>query len=176
MADTTITKIDSRHSPRGAAGQKYLACGKSMSMRLWEDEKVNCQKQESKHDYETVGYVIKGKAELHMEGQMVVLNAGDSWVVPKGATHCYKILEEFSALETTSPPAELHDRAESDRAPGIKEYVEASSHDADAVQAPQPVKTDSPDMKARANTESQGDAEAKPELGEQVGADGKPIK
>ena len=41
----------------------------------------------------TVGYVIHGSAELHLEGQTLLLNAGDSWVVPKGAKHTYKILE-----------------------------------------------------------------------------------
>ena len=82
-----------------------------MSMRLWENESVDKNKSDTKHEYETIGYVIKGKAELHLEGQMVLLNPGDSWVVPKGASHHYKILEEFSAVETTSPPAELHDRS-----------------------------------------------------------------
>ncbi|MGH8163421.1 MAG: cupin domain-containing protein, partial [Rhodanobacteraceae bacterium] len=44
----------------------------------------------SKHPYEVVGYVIKGKAELHLEGQTVILNAGDSYTVPKNAEHTYK--------------------------------------------------------------------------------------
>ena len=63
-------------------------------------------------DYETVGFVIDGKAELHLEGQMVLLERGDSWVVPKGARHSYKILETFTAVEATSPPAEVHSRDE----------------------------------------------------------------
>lgn len=112
MADTTITKIDSTHSPRGEAGQKYLASGTTMSMRLWECEEVSDGKKDSKRDYETVGYVIKGKAELHIEGQMVLLNPGDSWTVPKGSSHHYKILEPFTAVEATSPPAEVHGRDE----------------------------------------------------------------
>src|SRR5690349_16624927 len=37
MADTTVKKIDSAHSPHGAMGQKYLVSGKVMAMRLWED-------------------------------------------------------------------------------------------------------------------------------------------
>src|ERR1700679_2066690 len=98
MTDTTVTKIDSTHSPKGAAGQKYLACGTSMSMRLWENEAIEKDQTDSKRDYETIGFVIKGKAELHLEGQMVLLKAGDSWVVPKGASHHYKIVEEFSAV------------------------------------------------------------------------------
>jgi quercetin dioxygenase-like cupin family protein len=43
---------------------------------------------------------------------MVLLNAGDSWVVPKGAEHRYKILERFKAVEATSPPAQAHGRDE----------------------------------------------------------------
>ncbi len=60
-----------------------------------------------------MGYVIKGRAELHIEGQMVLLEPGNSWVVPKDASHTYKILEAFTAVEATSPPAEIHGRDES---------------------------------------------------------------
>jgi quercetin dioxygenase-like cupin family protein len=60
--------------------------------------------------YETVGYVIKGRAELHSEGQMVLLEPGNSWVVPKGANHTYKILEPFTAVEATHPPAHVKQR------------------------------------------------------------------
>jgi hypothetical protein len=35
---------------------------------------------------------------------------GDSWVVPKGSRHTYKIIETFTAVEATSPPAEVHGR------------------------------------------------------------------
>lgn len=110
MTDKTITKIDSAYSPRGEAGQKYLASGKAMSMRLWDCEPDSSDKAESQRDYETIGFVLKGKAELHIEGQMVLLSAGDSWSVPKGSSHRYKILEAFSAVESTSPPAEVHGR------------------------------------------------------------------
>ena len=110
MADTTVKKIDSAHSPKGEQGQKYLASGKSLSMRLWQDEQPAEAKQPSRRDYETVGYVISGSAELHLEGQMLKLEPGDSWTVPKGAEHTYKILESFTAVEATSPPAEVHGR------------------------------------------------------------------
>ena len=110
MADTTVKKIDSAQSPTGAQGQKYLASGKSLSMRLWQNEPPTDAKPPSRRDYETVGYVISGSAELHLEGQMVKLEPGDSWTVPKGAEHTYKILESFTAVEATSPPAEVHGR------------------------------------------------------------------
>jgi hypothetical protein len=55
---------------------------------------------------------IATRAELHIESQVVLLEPGDSWVVPKGAEHAYRILEELTAVEPTSPPAEVHGRDE----------------------------------------------------------------
>jgi len=112
MSDTSVTKIDSTNSSKGKLGQKYLASGKNVAMRLWEDEQPNEDKEPSSRDYETVGYVINGRAQLHIEGQMILLEPGSSWVVPKGASHTYKILEPFTAVEATSPPAQVHGRDE----------------------------------------------------------------
>ncbi|MBN3945511.1 MAG: cupin domain-containing protein [Nostoc sp.] len=112
MSDTSVTKIDSTNSPKGKLGQKYLASGKNVAMRLWEDEQPNEDKEPSSRDYETVGYVINGRAQLHLEGQVILLEPGSSWVVPKGASHTYKILEPFTAVEATSPPAQVHGRDE----------------------------------------------------------------
>lgn len=113
MVDRSITKVSSGYSPKGAKGQKYLAAGVKISMRLWEDELPGDLKPPSRRAYETIGYVIKGRAELHLEGQMVLLETGDSWVVSEGAEHAYKILESFTAVEVTCPPAEFHGRDES---------------------------------------------------------------
>ncbi|AFZ31606.1 Cupin 2 conserved barrel domain protein [Gloeocapsa sp. PCC 7428] len=112
MSDTTVIKVSSGHSPHGEMGQKYLASGKTVSMRLWENEQPGEPKPEATREYETVGYVIQGRAELHLEGQKLLLEAGDSWVVPKGASHTYNILESFTAVEATSPPAQVHGRDE----------------------------------------------------------------
>lgn len=112
MGDTSVQKVMSENSPTGEMGQKYLASGVSVAMRLWENEKPNDDKESRKRDYETVGYVIEGKAELHLEGQKLILEKGDSYVVPKGAKHSYVILETFTAVEATSPPAHAHGRDE----------------------------------------------------------------
>jgi len=112
MSDTTIIKIDASQSPHGPEGQKYLASGKTLSMRLWENEEAGEAKPEVRRDYETVGYVLSGRAELYCEGQVVLLESGDSWVVPRNASHTYKILESFSAVEATHPPAQVHGRDE----------------------------------------------------------------
>lgn len=112
MPNTSVTKVSSAYSPKGPEGQKYLASGIHVSMRLWESEPPNEAKEAATRDYETVGYVISGRAELHIAGQMVLLEPGDSWTVPKGESHTYKILEAFTAVEATTPPAQIHAREE----------------------------------------------------------------
>jgi quercetin dioxygenase-like cupin family protein len=110
MSDTTVKKVQSAHSPKGEMGQIYLAGGKRVSMRLWEESPGGGEKAPTKRDYETVGYVVQGKAELESEGQTLVLEQGDSWLVPADAEHRYRILEPFKAVEATSPPARVHGR------------------------------------------------------------------
>jgi quercetin dioxygenase-like cupin family protein len=111
MSDTTVTKVDSRYSPTGPGGERYLASGKRVAMRLW-DEPSGEAKAVSRRTYETVGFVLSGRAELVVEGQVIHLDAGASWVVPPGAAHQYRILEHFRAVEATSPPAHVHGRDE----------------------------------------------------------------
>ncbi len=107
-----VDRVNERSAPRGEMGQRYLASGESVSMRLWDREEPGEPKPEAARTYETVGYVLSGRAELHLEGEVVPLEAGDSWTVPRGASHTYKILEPFTAVEATSPPAEVHGRDE----------------------------------------------------------------
>lgn len=45
-------------------------------------------------------YVISGRAELHLEGQMVLLEPGDFWVVPKGSSHTFNVQEPFTVVAT----------------------------------------------------------------------------
>ena len=108
--DTTIKNVEAGSSPRGEMGQKYLVAGKRVSMRLWIDEPGGKLKAPTARDYETVGYVISGSARLDLEGQTLNLKAGDSWLVPAGAMHPYTIIEPFTAVEATAPPAEVHGR------------------------------------------------------------------
>jgi quercetin dioxygenase-like cupin family protein len=109
MSDTTVRKVSSEASPKGNEGQIYLVSGKRVSMRLWRDEEPH-EKATARRDYETVGYVISGRAELTVEGQTLRLEPGDSWLVPAGEEHSYRILETFTAVEATAPPAQVHGR------------------------------------------------------------------
>lgn len=110
MSDTTIKKVQSAQSPKGAMGQTYLVAGKQLSMRLWEDKPSTDEKALRERDYETVGYVLSGRATLELDGQTIRLEPGDCWLVPAHAPHRYRVEESFSAVEATSPPAEFHGR------------------------------------------------------------------
>jgi quercetin dioxygenase-like cupin family protein len=101
----STSNVNASNAPEGAQGEKQLAAGQHVALRLWEDEQPGEPKPLSSRPYETVGYVLKGRAELHLEGQVIALEPGASYLVPQGASHTYKILESFSAVEATSPPA-----------------------------------------------------------------------
>ena len=93
-------------------GQTYLASGIHISMRLWGILPPAPPTSLTQREYETVGYVIRGRANLKIKGQILSLTVGNSWIVPKGSSHCYEILEPFTAVEATTPPAQVHGRDE----------------------------------------------------------------
>lgn len=102
---STVNKVNLATAAQGSMGQKYLVSGSQVALRMWQDEQPGVNKPAAHRDYETVGYVLQGRAELHLENEVITLEAGDSWVVPRGVNHTYKILESFTAIEATSPPA-----------------------------------------------------------------------
>ena len=84
-------------------GQTALAQGEKVAMRFWNETPGDKQGESlHSHDYEVVGYVVSGKARLHLGDQTVELKQGDSWLVPAGAEHRYEIVEAFQAVEATS--------------------------------------------------------------------------
>jgi mannose-6-phosphate isomerase-like protein (cupin superfamily) len=97
-------KVDSTSVAPGADGQIILVAGERSAMRMWRDEHPGMAKPATTRVYETVGYVLRGRAILHIEGQKITLGAGDSWLVPANVSHTYEILETFSAVEAISPP------------------------------------------------------------------------
>ena len=105
MDDTSVTKDEAAQGPQG---QRYLASGSTLSMRLWEAVAPGTPSVPVARAYETVGYVIAGTAELLMDGKATSLMPGSSWVVPRGTQHSYRFVEAFTAVEATSPPAQAH--------------------------------------------------------------------
>ena len=98
-----ILVVNSNDTLVSPEGEVTLAAGASMSMRLWRDEEPHA-KQPHRSPYETIGYVISGKAELMIEGQTALLTPGCSWLVPANAEHTYRVIETFSAVECNTPP------------------------------------------------------------------------
>ena len=99
-----IVKVNAAAASASPEGEVKLAAGQRMAMRMWRDEEPTTDKPPRSHDYEVVGYALSGVAELEIDGETVELRAGDSWVVPAGANHTYRIRETFSAVEVTSKP------------------------------------------------------------------------
>jgi quercetin dioxygenase-like cupin family protein len=99
----TIVSMDSTTATPGADGEIALASGAQMGMRMWRDEQPHA-KEPHRSPYETLGYVVSGRAELTIEGTSVSLKPGTSWLVPANSLHTYRILEPFTAIECTAPP------------------------------------------------------------------------
>ena len=74
-----VDKVNEDSASRGEMGQRYLASGESVSMRLWDAEEHGDPKPKAARAYETVGYVIWSRAELRLEGEPIPLAVGDSW-------------------------------------------------------------------------------------------------
>jgi quercetin dioxygenase-like cupin family protein len=108
VSETTsgrVSKVGATDVQAGQMGQRNLAAGSRVAMRLWAAEEPTEGKPAAAREYETVGYVVTGRARLRAEDQTLDLEPGDSWVVPAGVSHTYEILEAFTAVEATSPPA-----------------------------------------------------------------------
>ena len=100
--DMTLTIVSSTKTAPGADGEIALAAGASMSMRMWKNEQPH-DKPSHRSPYETLGFVVAGRADLTIEGQTASLKAGDSYLVPANAEHTYRIVETFTAVECIAP-------------------------------------------------------------------------
>lgn len=112
MSDLSGQKVSASGAALGSMGQRYLTRGEAVSLRLWDEQPGEPIIRPTRREYETVGYVIQGRAELELENERVTLEPGDSWYVPKHAVHRYQIIEPFVAVEATSPPARVDNRDE----------------------------------------------------------------
>lgn len=100
-------KTSAAEMPEQPMQSKLLLSGQELSMWFWQampntDTEVEAYVSQ---DYEVMGYIISGRAELHVDGKVISLKPGDSWVVPTGALHNYLILEPLTAIKTCHPPA-----------------------------------------------------------------------
>lgn len=104
-SDSQQYKVSRGETTHGQDGQHHLVAGQQGSMRLWHNEQPadTADKQPHANDYETLGYVISGQVELKMNGQTLMLGEGDSYCVPKGVQHTYRVTQTLTAVEVTTP-------------------------------------------------------------------------
>ncbi|MBN2012815.1 cupin domain-containing protein [candidate division KSB1 bacterium] len=55
------------------------------------------------HPHQQVGYVLKGKFEVDIDGHKEILSAGDAFSAPSGVKHGVVALEEGIIIDTFSP-------------------------------------------------------------------------
>jgi quercetin dioxygenase-like cupin family protein len=58
------------------------------------------------HPNEQAGYCIQGRFELTIGEVSTMIEPDDSYVIPGGVPHSYRVLEDALAVEVFSPPRE----------------------------------------------------------------------
>ncbi len=58
------------------------------------------------HPHEQVGYVVKGRVEMTIEGKKYALKQGDSYYAPSNVPHGALTLEPTVIVDTFCPPRE----------------------------------------------------------------------
>jgi quercetin dioxygenase-like cupin family protein len=101
----TPDTVNKDEAPTGPMGQRFLAGTDTVALRLWDARQPGEAEPPVARDYETVGYVVSGRVELTVGTTVLDLGPGDSWTVPRGAEHSYRVVEALTAVEATSPPA-----------------------------------------------------------------------
>ena len=82
----------------GAVGERMMVT----LMTFLEGQKVGTHS----HPHEQAGYCVQGRFELTIDGVPTVIEPDDSYVIPGGAPHSYRVLEDALAVEVFSPPRE----------------------------------------------------------------------
>ena len=92
---------------RGFKGVEFLvgATGQRTMVTLMTFKKGQ-QVGTHSHPHEQAGYCVHGRFELTIDGVSTEIKTDDSYVIPAGALHSYRILGDASAVEVFSPPRE----------------------------------------------------------------------
>jgi quercetin dioxygenase-like cupin family protein len=86
----------------GVAFERLVVGSKSMVTRMCY-EKGNLVPEHS-HPNEQSGYVISGRYRLRCEGLDEILEPGDSYCIPAGASHSIEALESGDVVDVFIPP------------------------------------------------------------------------
>jgi len=93
----------------GDRGERLLARGEQVALRVWEHEPAGESSPEHANDYEYVAYVTDGLMRVRVgEADPVEVGVGDSYVVPAGTPYTFEIVERASVVEAVAPPPALN--------------------------------------------------------------------
>ena len=73
-----------------------------MAVKIWFDKGVDAGLHS--HHHSQVSYVVKGEFHVHIDGNVTILNAGDSFFVPPHAIHGASCPTGGILIDTFSPP------------------------------------------------------------------------
>ena len=96
-----VTRADATTGPRG---EKLMAHGDTLALRVWEREPEGEQSPEHANAYEYVAYVAEGALRVRIgDDEPAEVRAGDSYVVPAETPYAFEVLEAATVVEAVSP-------------------------------------------------------------------------
>lgn len=92
----------------GDRGERFLARGEQVALRVWEHEPAGEVAPEHANEYEYVAYVTDGLVRVRIgDAEPVEVGVGDSYVVPAGTPYAFEIVERATVVEAVAPAGAL---------------------------------------------------------------------
>lgn len=101
---TDISKFDWVDAEPGVR-RKIISCGERL-MQMIVELKAGSVTNSHRHVHEQVAYIVKGKIKFTVDGQDIIVPAGQALVLPSNCFHGAAALEESIILDTFNPPRE----------------------------------------------------------------------
>ncbi len=100
-----VTTVSAKQAVTGPHGEIGLAQGERIGMRMWRNEEPKRRQAHDPLGARDGG--LRGERPRRIDRRRRDGDAGPRrfLLVPAGAEHTYRILETFTAVEATSPPA-----------------------------------------------------------------------
>ena len=101
-----VVKSGQRHK-RAFSGVEFFvgAIGERM-MIICAPLKKGHEAVSHSHPHEQAGYCVRGRVLLTIDGESTEIEPDDSYVIPGGASHSVRVLEDALLVEMFSPPRE----------------------------------------------------------------------
>src|SRR3712207_307723 len=96
--------ITSEEATAGERGERLLAHGDRVALRVWEHEPAGEGAPAHANPYEYVAYVTRGALRVRIgDDEPAEVRAGDSYVVPAGTPYAFEVLEAATVVEAVAP-------------------------------------------------------------------------